>query len=1551
MDQPTFEIHSATRAPAAALPFLAEEKAGDSFDPSGARAAKLREEAQRRARAWTLSPKGTRGGPAKGLVRRLRQAAADIEEALREIARAHQRAVPLPSSVRWFTDHARLVRGAARRARNTLRAKYPPRSVRSRAQGEGSLPRPYVAAADFLQVVSFEYSEMDFFTYMDAAQEASPFEIGEIRALNSMVEMVLLEQIAEGARSLTDALRSHAQPEISDVRLKVLMVSLVSINQSEGKDFFERLSRTHRILSKDPADAYATMEVFSREYYCDAVQELAAHSRAQETEVAQLAVSLAVAGHRKCKPGLRGAHRRSHVGYYLVDEGRKTLQALINYRPPALKQVSDTVLETPEAFFLAGIELVAFGIMAFALSGLRVGVPLVAALLLLLLPASESAIGVINRLTAFLIPVRLIPKLDFSEGIPPDCTTIVAIPTLLISEDQVRQLVRDLEIRYLGNRDAHLHFALLTDEPDSEQLRSEKAHLLELCSQLVRELNERYRHQGKGGFLLFHRYPVFNESEGAWMGWERKRGKLLDLNNLLRGKYDSFPMKIGDLSILPSVRFVITLDSDTQLPRGSAHRLIGAMAHPLNRAVINPGTNTVVEGYGVLQPRVGISVRSANRSRLANIYSGQTGLDPYTRAVSDVYQDLFGEGSFTGKGIYEVDVFQRVLGQRFPNNAILSHDLIEGAYARAGLVSDVEVIDDYPSHFSAHSRRKHRWVRGDWQIMRWLFSRVPHHDGSRVKNPLNLISRWKIFDNLRRSVIEAATFVLLMAAWFLLPGSPAYWTAAIVALLVIPSYVQFLLTMPGLWRGDDPVGILKQAAETFISEQISVLLIFAFLAHQTLLTLDAVFRTLFRLTVSHRRLLEWETAAESEIESAKKTPVDVYLKWTPYLAILIATALAVYRPHALPSAAPILALWFFARPFSRWLDRPFHAGPRALTREEELFLRGLALRTWRYFRVFCSTRDQGLIPDNVREDGAVDRRLSPSNLGLLLNAQYAAYDLGFVTLTQFLDMAENTVATAKRLPRYRGHFLNWYDTRSLAALEPRFVSSVDSGNLACCLWALKQGCLAALDQPQISKATLRGIRDHYELATEIACSAGLDPERESQFESLRSRVAVLGEDTLAWVKALPRLERLTPELEDTLREGPAQGLQVARWWLSECRSRLGDLREMVETVAPWYLPEYASLLGWLGPGLDPRSIKPVSLKTLPEAISSLQAKLEELVRDEASDPETQSAALALCSRLPACMTQAECIRDRLTSLASEVASLVDEMDFRFLMHPRRKVLSIGYDVDRHRLEECCYDLLASEARTATFVAIAKGDIPQDSWSRLGRPYTRCEGRRALVSWTGTMFEYLLPVLWMKTSPGTTLDETTRSAVICQQLAVQRYNIPWGISEASFGVRDAGGQYGYRAFGVPDLALSPSSQDRVVIAPYATFLAMSVDREGSINNLRKMKTMGWLGEYGFYESADFGPKPKRAPLELIRCWMAHHQGMSLLSLANVLSNGTFQRLFHEEPLVLATERLLFERAPAAVHIDRMDSLTSQPPQPIQGAPEVTATANLTHAGKA
>src|SRR5581483_5906052 len=476
---------------------------------------------------------------------------------------------------------------------------------------------------------------------------------------------------------------------------------------------------------------------------------------------------------------------------------------------------------------------------------------------------------------------EILPKLDFSKAIPEDCTTLVAVPALLLNEKQVRRLVEDLEVRFLANHDPNLHFALLTDLPDSPVPSHEDDPLVDLCAGLIKELNEKYSGQQQGAFLMLHRHRVYNPREKVWMGWERKRGKLMDLNKLLRGSYDSFPVKAGDLSVLSKVRFVITLDADTELPRGSARRLAGTLAHPLNQAIIDPEKNVVAAGYGILQPRVRVSVQSAARSRLANIYSGQTGFDIYTRAVSDVYQDLYGEGIFAGKGIYEVDTVHRVLEHRFPQNALLSHDLIEGAYARAGLVTDAEVIEDYPSHYSAYNRRKHRWLRGDWQITGWLFSRVQDETGRMVPNPISLVSQWKIFDNLRRSLVEPATFLLLVMGWLVLPGSPRSWTLATIAILFVPTWFEFIFTLIRSVTEQQKKAVAREALSTLFTANASVLLNLTFLAHQTLVSLDAVVRTLVRRLFTRQRLLEWETAAEAEIGRGKRTPVDVYLNWMP----------------------------------------------------------------------------------------------------------------------------------------------------------------------------------------------------------------------------------------------------------------------------------------------------------------------------------------------------------------------------------------------------------------------------------------------------------------------------------------------------------------------------------------------------------------------------------------------------------------------------------------------------------------------------------------------
>jgi hypothetical protein len=1058
------------------------------------------------------------------------------------------------------------------------------------------------------------------------------------------------------------------------------------------------------------------------------------------------------------------------------------------------------VLAWSTPYYLVGIELLTLAIAFIILEGRGELTPTLFALALLLLPATQAAVDFMNNLTSYLLRPRVLPKLDFSEGIPRDCATLVAVPTLLLNEKQVRQLVIDLEIRYLANRDENLYFALVTDGPDSDRAEDERDRLVDVCAGLINDLNARYGSERPNEatgeveehrpFFLFHRHRKYNPSEGRWMGWERKRGKLLDLNQLMRGGEDSFPIKIGDLSVLPKIKYVLTLDSDTQLPRDAAHRLVGAIAHPLHRAVVDPATRMVVAGYGILQPRIGISVDSASSSRLASLYSGQTGFDIYTRAISDVYQDLFGEGIFTGKGIYDVDALREAIEHRFPENALLSHDLIEGAYARVGLVSDIELIDDYPSHFSAYSRRKHRWVRGDWQIMRWILPRVPDVEGNIIPNPISLISQWKIFDNLRRSLFEPATMALLLAGWFVLPTEPRYWTCASVAMVLMPVYANLLFSLLRVPNRSSAVAPwLKDTAVAFVKGHMVAFLQIVFLLHQTMLAVDAIARSVLRVFVTKKRLLEWETAAEAETAQRRKSTVDVYLAWSPLLAVALTTLLWVARPQALPIAAPILALWFLARFLSAWLNRAPRTMRGHLDQNDVQFLRASALRTWRYFREHSNPDTNWLIPDNVREDGRVAERLSPTNLGMLLNARIAAVHFGYLSVPDFAETTQATLDQLQKLEVYRGQVLNWYATDTLQPLEPRFVSTVDNGNLAACLWTLKQAALTFAANPPSADVMKAGLAD------------------------------------------------LQAQAAEELETGSAG------FWSAE-------LAEQTRRMSLW-------------------------------------------------------AQTGLTDDL----------KHQLLSIAKQCDRLVKAMDFSFLFQKRRKVMSVGCDVSTGMVETSAYDLLASESRIANFVAIAKGDIPQEGWFRLSRKHVLSGGERLLISWTGTMFEYLMPTLWMKHYRDTILHESVHAAVRVQKKFARRKRLPWGISESGCAA-GPDGEYGYYAFGIPEIAMGPCDPNCKVVSPYSTFLALPIEPRAAVKNLRRMAKLGWFGKFGFYESTDYrGQKP-----EVIRSWMAHHQGMSLLALCNLLFADKMQEYFHAEPQVLATELLLHERIPKSVVVE-------------------------------
>jgi cyclic beta-1,2-glucan synthetase len=1395
--------------------------------------------------------------------------------------------------VKWLYENIRLIRSDLHDVADAIKILRKLPQVRT--PRDPSIPRCVVLARALIAATDNQLTEPTFLFFVEAVQQIEPLRLAELGGMIPALKLALLEMVADRGRQALTTFQSGGT-DLPSVGVGNIITSLRLLSESDWKEPLERLSIVHRVLSTDSCGVYPRMEFESREYYRQAIEKIAAQSDVGEIELAQMAVDAAANARVDRSTPEPLAARLRHAGYYLIDEGgSQDLLGRIGYRPSFSASVQRFFRRYPDELYIIGIELLTLLTVVFLMMSLvrtHGGWGLILGALLLILPATQAAVEVMNYLVTTILTPRLLPKLDFSKGVDADCATMVAIPTLLLNEKQIRSLLDDVEVRYLVNRDPNICYALLTDLPDTAEPALEQDSRIELAVRLVEELNRKHKDEPYGGFYLFHRHRVYNPREQAWMGWERKRGKLLDLNQYLRGAYDPFPVKAGNLAALPHIRYVLTLDSDTQLPRGSAQRMIGTMAHPLNRPLVDSELNIVTEGYGILQPRVGISVHSATRSRLAAVYSGQTGFDIYSRAVSDVYQDLYGEGIFTGKGIYDVDALRQVLERRFPRNALLSHDLIEGAYARAGLVSDIEVIDDYPSHYSAYNRRRHRWLRGDWQIARWLFGRVPDESWRLVRNPISLVSKWKIFDNLRRSLIEPATFVLFIAGWFFLPGGPRFWTLLTLALLFLPVYFRLVFSFlraafTQRWF------TLREAFTDFLDSNVGILLNIAFLAHQTLVSLDAIIRTAIRSAITHSRLLEWETATEAELGLKKRTPVDVYLDWIPLFAICVGLPL-LRNPEAAPYALPFVVAWCCAKLISNWLNRSPHTGEHALSPKEHRFLRDIGLRTWRYFAEYSNETNHWLIPDNVQEDPhRIAERISPTNLGFLLNARQAALESGYLTVSEFAVQTQRTLHTAARLPREFGHFLNWYDNLTLAPLEPRFVSSVDSGNLIASLWTLKQHCLELLHRPIFDQRALEGLADYYRILG----------HSKTRLTDLPRLGAI--KDPAVWLPQLFESEEAPANRRPEEKQDP--------WFASEFGARIDALREEARKLAPWLLPEFADLRR-----MDPPFELP-SVPLTPDSAGNFYSDVEQRL-DAAANHTLPAGALEALSRLrqelPRCRISMAELAARLQTIANECERFAQEANFAPLFDKRRKLLSVGFDLAAKQLAKSCYDLLASEARTAFFVAVAKGEIPQESWFRLGRQHTMCEGETALISWTGTMFEYLMPVLWMRSHPNTLLDRTVHSAVRAQQSYATNRGVPWGISEAAYSKTDEAGNYQYAAFGVPGLALNVARAGSLVVSPYSSCLALMADARSAVENLWRMARKRWLTAYGFYESADYTASPLRRFLprkcEIVRCWMAHHQGMSLVAISNLLGDFPFQRWFHREPLVQASELILQER---------------------------------------
>jgi hypothetical protein len=1429
-----------------------------------------------------------------------------VSDRLRECAAKLREHVRGPLASRWLKDNFSLLQSQIIDLRHALRPSFLRKLPKT---GEGE-PRIHGIAAAWLGEIAAEWlttapGVVDSDVLMPLAhtlRETHSLELVELWAFAPMLKLAILERLC-------------ANLEIERVVAGCIR-TLWAMEAISWKTFVETASRAEAVLRQDPAGVYPRMDFPTRDRYRLELKRLARRAQLTEEEVAKAA--LECAGQERANDN--SDTRARHVGYYLIGPGARDFRRTVGCKASPAFFLLDVVDRHPNASYAAVVTILmalliaGFGWMAGPISWWM--------LVLLLIPASQAALEITNAAVSRLLDPRIVPCMEFADTIPADCKTMVVVPTLLLAEGGSAKLLKDLEIRYLANRDRNLYFALLTDFADADRSETEGDAVLPSCAAGIRQLNERYGSGERGPFYLLHRARSWNPQERKWMGHERKRGKLNDLNKLLLGRGNWFDTVVGDLSRLLEIRYVITLDTDTQLPRDTAAKMVAAMAHPLNRPIVDPATNAVTEGYALLRPQVAISVESAHRSWIASIFSGQPGFDPYSSSVSDVYHDLHGQASFTGKGIYDVRAFDAAVGERFPENAILSHDLIEGEHARTGLIN-VELVEDYPATYGAFSKRKHRWVRGDWQLLPWLFAHPPLQNGSPSKNPLPALSRWKIVDNLRRSLLEISVLLLLLAGWVASPH-PALWTVAVLLLWQIPAYADMLLSIlrapeRRFWKA-----FSKLLGGRFLESHRDTLLSLVFVPHQACLMADAIARTLWRKYVSHANMLEWETMAQSELGLGSRFGVfDLYLYissllWLPFLLLVSPLSVIV----ALTCAA-----WVTAPLVVGWLNEALPKS-EAMPPKDRAFLRETALRTWRYFADHSRADQHWLIPDNVQEDPPlVAHNISPTNLGFSLTAQLAAHDFGYLTLDESSSSVQRILESMGEMPRYRGHFFNWYETGSRRPLTPQYVSSVDSGNLAASLVALRQGCLLLLQRPILEQGILEGLRDHVlRLRDEV-------PYESRTFSTMRLFGSLLRQlecqprDLFFWEAVLTESRDLVQRIKTALLAVNArEKSDELRYWESLLVERLDAALDQLYRLAPWLAPSFEPELrvsmrdATFTPLIAELGQVP-ALAELPEAYDRVRERLRErLWSARPLYPKLRDVLEQLLERLPAAGAAASDLANRFKCAAELAHGYFDDMNFGFLFDENRQLLRIGYNVDADKPDQSCYDLLASEARTAVFLAIAKGDIPRETWLRLGRKLTAYRDHVTLLAWSGTMFEYLMPQLLLRSYAGTLLDRSLRAAVRIQQAYGEERHVPWGISEAAHAGRDHRGQYQYRAFGVPALSASgDEAEARLVVSPYSSMLALMLDPVRATANLRGMAANGWWTRHGFFESIDYSGVGQGGAPEVIRCFMAHHQGMALLAIDNALLGNRMQERFHHDPLVQSTEFLLEERMPVLVDV--------------------------------
>ena len=1465
----------------------------------------------------------------QGRLRLISSRLADNGEVLlasyRELSKAIREEVLLTPAAEWLVDNFHLIERQVREIRENLPPSYYRELPKVRNGPLDGYPRVYEIAWAFVAHIDSRFDPEALRRFITSYQEVKPLTIGELWAIPITLRLLLIEnlrrmaepivrarrlrreadKIADGLLGIGDSRSSearialeryslgelpqplavqllqrlrdrdpattpgltwlseqlaaqgttpdevvnetHRRQAATNVTVRNIVTSLRQISAFDWAEFVDGVSLVDQALAA--ASAYSEMSLATRDRYRHAIEELSKGSSLSELEVARTTLRLA---------GAQLADRRQHdPGYYLIGEGRSTLESEVGFTPGRGLELSRFVKRHAAVMYLSSVAVVTALALVVPLLTIESswGLRLLMATLALI-PASDVGVTLVNRVVAALTKPEGLPSLALKHGPSEDLRTLVAIPAILSRLDQVQGLVERLEIHYLAHPEGEFYFALVTDWRDAEGPEMEDdAELLSQVSNGIDRLNKRYgpTPSGTDRFHLFHRRRLFNPGEDRHMGWERKRGKLHELNRLLRGATNTTFIRM-DPEPLDNIRYVIALDADSRLAPGAATRLVATMAHPLNRARVDEPRGWVVEGYGILQPRITAFLGARGYSFFQRVFFPPAGIDPYAAAVSDLYQDLFGEGSYAGKGIYEIDAFEASLENRIPENALLSHDLFEGSFARAGLVNTVEVFEEFPSHYEVALSRQHRWVRGDWQLLPWILGR---------HGQLPPVARLKMLDNLRRSLSVPAILFTLLASFLVRGVSVWPWTGFVLIAIALPGLLPlFERVIPR--RTTTPGGVRLRRWWTDTARAIGRLLLqAAFVAHQALRITEAIVVTLWRLTVSRRGLLTWVTAEEAERQFGLDRAGFVQ-RMAPSMVVGLAatTAAAFVKPEAFVAALAWSSLWVLA-PFIAHrasVPRPITVSDPP-TADERDTLRQMARRTWRYFERFVTEQDNWLPPDNYQEDlDEVAHRTSPTNIGLYLLAVLSAREFGWIGMDETVNRLEATISTLDKLERHRGHFFNWYDTTTCEPMAPRYVSTVDSGNLAGHLVAVSQAC-ALLRQVGPGREVAAGIRDQVLLIREAADRLAVNLDIE--------------------VVSARDLDLAMVELLTSLKEDGATG-----------ERRLLELLVQAETVA-----DIARTLA-TGKGADELAV----------VAESLVAVVHGHLRDERQLSDASSREL---------------LAIRLSSLAERTAGMAAAMDFSFLLDPDNKLLAIGFRMSDFALDQSHYDLLASEARLASFVGIAKGDLPPSHWFRLGRSMTPMGTDAALISWSGSMFEYLMPLLIMRSPPESILDSTYRAVVRRQIEYGNTRQVPWGVSEAAYSARDVRLVYQYRAFGVPGLGFERGLSEDLVVAPYATMLAAMVEPRESVANLARLDKLGALGRYGYYEALDFTPTrlPESGEPVLVMAYMAHHQAMSLVAVANVIFAGFARDLFHADPMVKAAELLLHEKVPRDVEVAR------------------------------